>query len=192
MKQRLHIAKTMIHDPAILILDEPTIGLDPGAAIGVRELIADLVPGHTVLLTTHDMYEADTLCDEIAIVDHGLIVAAGTPSALKAKSGIDRRVTITLSEDPRYQHAELERQLVSHASVTHATHQPDQTGSLRLDITCLETTGALDVALALLREHGASVAAIDIREPSLEDTFLQATGREFSRNGSGPDEGDSQ
>jgi ABC-2 type transport system ATP-binding protein len=183
MKQRLHIAKTMIHDPAILILDEPTIGLDPGAAIGVRELIVDLVPDHTVLLTTHDMYEADTLCDEIAIVDHGLVVASGTPAELKASSGIQRRISITITEGHTHDHTDFEGQLVEHPSITHATHHPDETGSMRLDITCLETTGALDVALALLRDRGTAVAAIDIREPSLEDTFLRATGREFSPNG---------
>lgn len=84
MKQRLHVAKALLHSPPILILDEPTIGLDPAAAVVLRGVIADLVPDHTVLLTTHDLNEADQLCHEIAIVDHGRIVAQGSPSALKA------------------------------------------------------------------------------------------------------------
>ena len=84
MKQRLHIAKTLVHRPPVVILDEPTIGLDPAAAIEVRALIAGLTPQHTVLLTTHDMHEADVLCSQLAIVDRGVIVAEGTPDQLKA------------------------------------------------------------------------------------------------------------
>ncbi|MBM7784256.1 ABC transporter ATP-binding protein [Tenggerimyces flavus] len=88
MKQRLHIAKTLLHEPQVAILDEPTIGLDPKAAIEVRQLIASLVPEHTVLLTTHDMNEADVLCHDLAIVDRGLIVARGTPAELKAAADV--------------------------------------------------------------------------------------------------------
>lgn len=84
MKQRLHLAKALLHDPPILILDEPTIGLDPAAAVVLRGVIAELVPEHTVLLTTHDMNEADQLCHEIAIIDHGRIAALGSPEQLKA------------------------------------------------------------------------------------------------------------
>ncbi len=185
MKQRLHIAKTLIHDPAIVILDEPTIGLDPGAAIGVRELIADLVPGHTVLLTTHDMHEADLLCREIAIIDQGLIVAAGAPDALKAATEIDRRVAISLADDAHYNRLALEKRLAGFPNIIHATHQPDSAGHMRLELACLETTSALDAALAMLREQGAGVTAIDIREPSLEDAFLLATGREFEAGQTG-------
>jgi ABC-2 type transport system ATP-binding protein len=79
MKQRTHLAKALLHDPPVLFLDEPTIGLDPAAALDLRQAIAALVPNHTVLLTTHDMAQADTLCREIAIVDKGLIVAQGAP-----------------------------------------------------------------------------------------------------------------
>lgn len=179
MKQRLHIAKTLIHDPAVIILDEPTIGLDPGAAIGVRELIADLVPEHTVLLTTHDMHEADILCREIAIIDGGRIVAEGTPDALKAATEIDRRVAISVADDSHYNRPALEKRLADLPSIVHATHQPGSTGHMQLNLTCLETTSALDATLAMLRECGAGVTSIDIREPSLEDAFLRATGREF-------------
>jgi ABC-2 type transport system ATP-binding protein len=173
----------LIHDPAIVILDEPTIGLDPGAAIGVRELIAALVPDHTVLLTTHDMHEADVLCREIAIIDQGLIVAEGTPDALKAATEIDRRVVITIADDSPYDQALLEEQLGNLSSVVNASHLPGDTGQMRLEVACVETTSALDAALAMLRERGTGISAIDIREPSLEDAFLLATGREFEING---------
>jgi ABC-2 type transport system ATP-binding protein len=176
MKQRLHIAKTLIHDPAIVILDEPTIGLDPGAAIGVRELIASLVPDHTVLLTTHDMHEADILCRELAIIDQGLIVAEGTPEALKASSNVDRRVEVTLD---RAIDAGVERDLAALPGVEAIAPGFDGAGQPRVSITCTDTSLALDATLATLRAQGAGIVAIAIREPSLEDAFLHATGREF-------------
>jgi ABC-2 type transport system ATP-binding protein len=85
MKQRLHIARGLLHDPPVLFLDEPTLGLDPVGARELRETIAELVrAGKTVLLTTHYMFEADQLCDRIAVIAKGEIVAEGTPTSLKA------------------------------------------------------------------------------------------------------------
>ncbi|HVL25211.1 MAG TPA: ABC transporter ATP-binding protein [Thermomicrobiales bacterium] len=188
MKQRLHIAKTLIHDPRIVILDEPTIGLDPGAAIGVRELIADLVPDHTVLLTTHDMHEADILCRELAIIDRGLIVAEGTPAALKAATALERRVALTLGTDVDGLLGRVRPHLERQETILHTTHRLDAAGQAVLELVCTDTTTALDETLALLREHGASVRAIDIREPSLEDAFLRATGREFEDAAASGDE----
>jgi ABC-2 type transport system ATP-binding protein len=177
MKQRLHIAKTLLHDPAVVILDEPTIGLDPAAAIDVRQLIADLVPDHSVLLTTHDMHEAEVLCRNIAIIDQGLIVAAGTPAALKAAADVDRQVAVTLAA----LHAQP-AQLLLHRmellpAVTRVQYDPgtDDVFTLR----CADTTATLDQALAILREENAGVRGIEVREPTLEDAFLAATGREF-------------
>src|SRR5881394_1714010 len=84
MKQRLHVARGLLHDPEVLFLDEPTIGLDPVGAREVRSMIASLTAaGKTVLLTTHYMFEADALCDRIAVISKGSIVATGTPAELK-------------------------------------------------------------------------------------------------------------
>jgi ABC-2 type transport system ATP-binding protein len=178
MKQRLHIAKTLLHEPAVAILDEPTIGLDPGAAIEVRRLIADLVPDHTVLLTTHDMYEADLLCRELAIIDRGVIVAGGSPSDLKARTEVDRRVVITLAARlPDELAAAVTEDVRRLPVVTNAFHDRDA-GTI-VTLRCTDTTAALDTALAVLRERGVQVRAIDVREPSLEDVFLRATGHEF-------------
>ena len=186
MKQRLHIAKTLLHEPIVTILDEPTIGLDPAAAIEIRELIAGLVPEHTVLLTTHDMHEADILCREIAIVDRGLIVAQGTPQALKGSAAVDRRVIITIGSPPttsghngRIDTGVIERRLTALQVVSDVGHSVSGQGDPVLTIRCTETTATLDEALAILREAGAGVREIDVREPSLEDAFLAATGREF-------------
>src|SRR4051812_13610015 len=85
MKQRLHVARGLLHDPPVIFLDEPTIGLDPVGARELRALIASLTEaGKTVLLTTHYMFEADALCDRIAVIARGEIVAHGTPTDLKA------------------------------------------------------------------------------------------------------------
>src|SRR5213075_2591542 len=85
MKQRLHVARGLLHDPEVVFLDEPTIGLDPVGAREVRATIGSLTAaGKTVLLTTHYMLEADALCDRIAVISQGEIVAEGTPAALKA------------------------------------------------------------------------------------------------------------
>jgi ABC-2 type transport system ATP-binding protein len=107
MKQRLHIAEDP--DPS------PTRGdprraddrLDPGAALEVRALISELAPEHTVMLSTHDMHEADVLCETVAIIDHGLIVAEGTPAELKAAAPVDRQVLVSLSDGPRCEVGEL-------------------------------------------------------------------------------------
>src|SRR5438128_6643335 len=85
MRQRLHIARGILHAPEVVFLDEPTIGVDPVGARDLRQMIADLVTtGKTVLLTTHYMFEADALCDRIAVIAKGEIVGEGTPSALKS------------------------------------------------------------------------------------------------------------
>jgi ABC-2 type transport system ATP-binding protein len=189
MKQRLHIAKTLIHDPAVVILDEPTIGLDPGAAIEVRELIAALVPDHTVLLTTHDMHEADVLCSEIAIVDQGRIVAQGSPAALKAESGVERGVTIALDGPIPAGLETIQGALAAIPGVIQASITLDPDARPLITLTCSDTSSVLDGALALVRENEARVAAIDIREPSLEDAFLRATGHQFDA-ASATDEGE--
>jgi ABC-2 type transport system ATP-binding protein len=88
MKQRLLIARALLHEPPVLFLDEPTRGLDPQMARGVRAIISDLAgQGRTVLLTTHYMEEADQLCDRVAIIDRGRIAALGTPARLKVGIG---------------------------------------------------------------------------------------------------------
>ena len=181
MKQRLHIAKTLLHEPIVTILDEPTIGLDPAAAIEVRELIANLVPEHTVLLTTHDMHEADVLCRDIAIVDRGLIVAQGSPTELKARAQVDRRILVTLRGDPgrEIDQHRLIRRLEALPVISQAGFEHGDDAGPAVMIRCTDTTAALDEALAVLRESAISIRGIEIREPSLEDAFLSATGREF-------------
>jgi ABC-2 type transport system ATP-binding protein len=179
MKQRLHLAKALLHDPPVLILDEPTIGLDPVAAVELRRAIGQLVPAHSVLLTTHDMSEADQLCSEIAIVDRGRIVAQGTPEELKARVGGARRVIVTTNQQLNGRAREIERELRRLPTVRSFSAAVLESGGSQVTVLCDDTARTLDETLALLRGHQASVDAVRVIEPTLEDAFLAVTGRSF-------------
>jgi len=180
MKQRLHIAKTLLHEPEVVILDEPSIGLDPAAAIELRQLISELVPRYTVLLATHDMHEAEVLCRELAILDKGEIVAKGSPEQLKSSVTLDRQVHIVLTQAVAEAHLQdVMLKLWRLPSVNRVIPGFDVQGQPEITLRCAEATRVLDGALAILREAGTAVRTVDVREPSLEDVFLQATGRTF-------------
>lgn len=179
MKQRLHLAKALLHDPPILILDEPTIGLDPAAAVDLRRAVAELVPKHTVLLTTHDMHEADQLCREIAIVDQGRIVAQGSPRELKARVAAQRRVVVAVRQELDGYADSIDGQLTRISGVRHVEAESTETGETRVTILCGDTTAALDGALAVLRAHDLTVSSVQVVEPTLEDAFLAIAGRSF-------------
>jgi ABC-2 type transport system ATP-binding protein len=179
MKQRLHLAKAILHDPPILFLDEPSIGLDPASAVDLRRAIAALVPDHTVLLTTHDMHEADQLCREIAIVDHGRIVAQGTPAELKARVAGERRIVVATPQALNGHAAAIERQLAALPGVRGVSQELTDAGGTELTILCADTAVTLDETLATLRGHGAAVSGVRVVEPTLEDAFLAIAGREF-------------
>lgn len=179
MKQRLHLAKALLHDPPTLILDEPTIGLDPAAAVDLRRAIVALAPRHTVLLTTHDMLEADALCREIAIVDGGNIVARGTPDELKARVSSERRIVVQTHAALNGRGAEVGERLTALPGVRGATQELSDSGGTELTLLCADTAVTLDATLAILREYGASVSGVRVLEPTLEDAFLAVAGRSF-------------
>ena len=176
MKQRLHLAKALLHDPPILFLDEPTIGLDPAAAVDLRRAVGSLVPDHTVLLTTHDMHEADQLCREIAIVDHGRIVAQGTPSELKALVSGGRRVVVATHQPLNGLADDITGRLRSIATVRAVDQALTDSGGSELTIFCNDTAQALDDALAIVRGYGVTIDGIRVLEPTLEDAFLAIAG----------------
>jgi ABC-2 type transport system ATP-binding protein len=179
MKQRLHLAKALLHDPPVLILDEPTIGLDPAAAVDLRAVIANLVPNHTVLLTTHDMAEADALCREIAIVDKGLIVAQGSPEELKTRVAEVRRIVVSSVGSPDGRLGAIETRLDGLNAVRHVSRARREDGSVEWTLLCSDTAVTLDETLAVLRSHGTPISAVRVIEPSLEDVFLSIAGRSF-------------
>jgi ABC-2 type transport system ATP-binding protein len=180
MKQRLHLAKALLHDPPVLVLDEPTIGLDPAAAVDLRRAVANLVPRQTVLLTTHDMHEADELCREIAIIDHGKIVAQGSPTALKATVAAERRVIVSTHQPLNGSAAGMVDRLQRLGCVRAVQHDLSAAGGSEFTILCSDTTRALDESLDAIRGAGAAVDQVRVVEPTLEDAFLAIAGGRLS------------
>jgi ABC-2 type transport system ATP-binding protein len=172
LAQRLMVARAILHNPAILFLDEPTAGLDPQSRIGLWEIVGSLHhSGQTVVLTTHNMEEADQLCDRIGIMDHGKIHALGTPAELKRSIGADTIVTVNADGDL----AELARRL--EATVEGVDSVTTLDGSVQLavrgtDRVLVRVIGAADDA-------GFAVSDVQIAPPTLETVFIKLTGKEL-------------
>jgi ABC-2 type transport system ATP-binding protein len=166
MKQRLHIARGLLHDPPVVVLDEPTIGLDPVGAREIRQTIAELAQaGKTVLLTTHYMYEADALCNRIAVIAEGEIVAEGTPSALKAVVA-DR--TVVEIEAYGLPDAALER-VRSSPGVTSVSVEERE----HVQLLLVQAPKGLELTQQLLGCLGdVRVGRVAAREPTLEDAYV--------------------
>jgi ABC-2 type transport system ATP-binding protein len=188
-RQKLNLARGLLNDPWILFLDEPTLGLDVGAARQVRELVVDwraAVPGRTVLLTTHYMAEADELCERIAIVDRGRIIAAGTPAELKhhvQSESIFRLELEGLGRDPA---ALAGLPGVVRAVAAAGDSDGDGAGERRTVVVSLvlEDDAALGGVVGALGGLGARIVALRKSEPSLEDVFVELVGRGFHDDGS--------
>ena len=177
MRRRLDLAASLIAQPPLIFLDEPTTGLDPRTRAQMWDTIRELVAtGSTVLLTTHDMHEADQLCSEIAIVDHGRIVAQGTPGELKELVHEGRRVVISTRQPLNGHYGEVAARLSLIATVQAVQQNLTATGGSELTILCNDTANALDEALAIVRGIGASVVGVRVLEPTLEDAFLAIAG----------------
>ncbi len=172
MRQRLHIARGLLHDPALLFLDEPSIGIDPVGARELRQTIAGLRDqGKTILLTTHYMFEADELCDRIAVIRTGELVAQGTPAQLKA------RVTAG---------SVVEVETFSGVGETDVRGRVGVVGALPGVRSVVVDDGAVGETLVVQVEPGADVTAavlgalrgirvgrVVTREPTLEDAYVQ-------------------
>ncbi len=166
MRQRLHVARGLLHDPDVLFLDEPTLGLDPVGARELRRTIAALIgAGKTILLTTHYMFEADALCDRIAVLSHGRIVAEGTPRELKARVGEGRVVEIEVFGVPD-ERVEALRSVRGVVSV--AVEEREQA-----QVLLVQAEAGVEVTPLVLAElDGASVGRVSYREPTLEDAYV--------------------
>jgi len=170
MMQRLSIARAMMHDPQVLFLDEPSAGLDPQTRILLWEIIREYhQAGRTVLLTTHNMEEADALCQRLAIIDHGHVIALDTPAQLKASTPGGFVLRLRFGN----QTAELVQRLQSLAGVREV-RASDSTGA---DVYA-DRGGSLISEIANLASNlGAELSDVHISEPSLENLFLHHTGR---------------
>ena len=172
MAQRLMVARSIMHRPAVLFLDEPTAGLDPQSRLSLWEAVHDLnAAGQTILLTTHYMEEADQLCQRVAIMDHGQILALDTPSGLKRSVDADTVVTVHAAGDPDVLVSVLtEVDGVSSASSAAGAVIINLRGGGR---------GVLPRILMAAEGAGIDVDDVSIAEPTLETVFISLTGKEL-------------
>jgi ABC-2 type transport system ATP-binding protein len=172
MAQRLMVARAVFHRPSVLFLDEPSAGLDPQGRLALRELLGELHrDGQTIMLTTHYMEEADQLCDRVAIMDHGKILALDTPASLKRSVGADTVVTIKTSGGT----GRLAEVLSQDVEGVTRTRQVD--GGLQLHV---EGSDRLVPRIVLAAERGGfDLVGLSVSEPSLETVFINLTSKEL-------------
>jgi ABC-2 type transport system ATP-binding protein len=168
MRRRLDLAGALVARPPILFLDEPTTGLDPRSRLGLWETIEDRVAqGATVLLTTQYLDEADRLADQIAVIDHGRVIAEGTAAELKDRVGGDR-LEVRLEDQTQAEQA-------SQALASVVDEQPELRDGVLLAAVS-RRDGTVANALRRLDEAGIEVSDLSLRRPSLDDVFLSLTG----------------
>ena len=170
MKQRLHVARTLLHDPDVLFLDEPTLGLDPVGAREFRQVILQLQSEKkTILLTTHYMFEADALCDRIAVINHGCIIALDTPGGLKTHVSDLNVVEVETFGAPE---SALERLRALPFADSLAVEEQGQKQVLLIQTT----RGAEAVPDVIAALDGLKVGRVIVREPTLEDAYVRLVG----------------
>jgi ABC-2 type transport system ATP-binding protein len=172
MAQRLMMARAIFHRPAVLFLDEPTAGLDPQSRLALWEILGELnEAGQTILLTTHYMEEAEQLCNRVAIMDHGKILALDTPAALKQSVGADTIVTVKADGDTQA----LAERLSEELDGVRKTRLID--GGVELHVTGSERLVPRVVNAA--ESAGFDLVDLSVSEPSLETVFISLTGKEL-------------
>jgi len=177
MKRRLEIARGLLHHPHVLFLDEPTIGLDPQTRAGIWEYIEKLNKSEsiTIILTTHYMDEADKVCDKVAIIDHGKIIAVGSPASLKNKLGGD--IISVKCTDGDSCIAKLSGLKWIKSAMKHDGH---------IDVRVEKGEEKIPVLLQLMEKAGIIVESVSLRKPSLDDVFLHYTGRTIREGDADP------
>ncbi len=170
-QQRLMIARALIHEPSIIFLDEPTVGLDPQARLDLWEILRALhAEGRTIVMTTHYMEEADRLCQRLAIVDRGVLLALDTPGALKARAPGGTLVELSLDADAAA--------VASDAAALPGVLRTEARGNVLQAYA--ERAGELIASLVRVAEqHGREVRDIHLAPPSLETLFISLTGRKL-------------
>ncbi len=172
MAQRLMVARAIFHRPSVLFLDEPTAGLDPQSRLALWDLLGELhEQGQTILLTTHYMEEADQLCDRVAIMDHGKILALDTPAALKQSIGADTVVTVKALGDT----GQLAEVLGEEVPGVTRTRQADD----RLQLHVQGGERLVPAIVLAAERHGFDLVDVSVAEPSLETVFINLTGKEL-------------
>jgi ABC-2 type transport system ATP-binding protein len=167
MTQRLHLARALLHDPEVLFLDEPTVGIDPVGSRELRKTVKDLLSlGKTILLTTHYMAEAEELCNRIAIIKKGRIVALDTPDALKKQISGDSVIEASI-------HPAQVDQILSHLSVLGSQNKIELKNVSEPQVLCIHTPEPARV-LELLSPylHPESILSLEVRNQTLEDVYV--------------------
>jgi ABC-2 type transport system ATP-binding protein len=173
MAQRLMMARAIFHRPAVLFLDEPTAGLDPQSRLALWEILGELNgAGQTILLTTHYMEEADELCDRLAIMDHGKILALDTPADLKRSVEVDTIATIKATGGELQTLAERLSAAIAEVSKTRVID-----GGVELHVK--EAQRLVPRLVSATEEAGFELADLSVAEPSLETVFINLTGKEL-------------
>lgn len=176
MRQRLAIARALLADPKVVLLDEPTAGLDPQSARNLRDTVRSLSDeGHTILLTTHYMAEADELCDRIAIIDHGRIIALDSPASLKASLEEMHSLEVEVDKAPDGVLDELRSLPLVRGVESRTSNNGLDTWTIR--VLTEDTRQTLDTLLDLVRASGDRVLNMRVNEPTLEDVFIALTGK---------------
>ncbi len=173
MRRRLEIARGLVHSPSIFFLDEPTTGLDPVSRVAVWEMLTKIKNNRklTILITTHYMDEADRLCDRIAIVDHGKLVALDTPVALKASVPGSNVIEVQFSNIP----ADWEQRLKALGDVTSVKHEGANMFRVLTGNGSRTTTQLVEMAV----QAGAEVKSLSVQNTTLDDVFVHYTGRQL-------------
>lgn len=172
LAQRLQIARALLHEPAVLFLDKPTAGLDPQARLALWDLAREMnSSGRTILLTTHDMEEADVLCKRIAVIDHGKLLALDAPARLKASVGAQRIVTVTLGRaDDGAARTRIER-----IAAVNRVEADGRTLRVYADVE----QGLAPEVVNAVSDAGEELRDLSVSEPTLEAVYLKLTGREY-------------
>jgi ABC-2 type transport system ATP-binding protein len=173
MRQRMNVVRALLNMPQVLFLDEPTLGLDPQSSVEIRDFIKKLnrENGTTVVITTHMMLDADLLCDRIAIVDHGKIVALDTPANLKKLiSGVDTTIV-------KLNIGNLSSELIETIRKLHCADSVTQENSTTLKIL-VHGDAAFDSVIDAIRAKNGKINSMENLQPTLEDVFLHITGHQ--------------
>ncbi len=173
MRQRMNVIRALLNQPQVLFLDEPTLGLDPQSSVEIREFVKKLnqESGTTVVLTTHMMVDADLMCDRIAIVDHGKIVALDTSTNLKRMISGNDTTIISLEI------ANLSQELIDAIRGLQCVDSVTQENTLHLRII-VHGSEAFDNVIDLVRSKGGKISSMQNLQPTLEDVFLHITGHQ--------------
>ncbi|HEY2814822.1 MAG TPA: ATP-binding cassette domain-containing protein [Acidimicrobiales bacterium] len=172
MAQRLMVARSIFHRPAVLFMDEPTAGLDPQSRLALWDILSELnSEGQTILLTTHYMEEADQLCDRVAIMDHGRILALDTPKGLKQTVGADTIVTVKTDGNTD----ELAALVAAELEGVTRTRTIESGVEIHMD----SGPSPLPRVIGVVDRGGFSIADLSITEPTLETVFINLTGKEL-------------